>query len=736
MKPWIGLIRLVNGQRQQGGHPCCAWLTPPLHPARGREGDSFAMVLELSGPASSRLYREIRDAAAQAFWSTPGSPVAALRRAIIAANRTLSQFNHQVPVESRCWGNLACAALCSNEVFIAIVGIAQARLLSAGVQEQYPDQFLPPLGSRQWAEVSIAYSPIQPGTTLLLTPQTLTEFIAPDALDVVLRRKKEEILDGLEQLAGGESLTALVICWPEEQPAPLPPPPRRRRILPPKEVSTTPPLEELPREPQPIPQEIPPWAPAIQEEVVGGKEAETEAELPKPVPWEQRDSSVIPGLQPRAAEPRRPAGGILAVGRALINGASIVGQAVARAAVSMGRGMGTFIRRGGSTLFRRTLPGTERPPRVQRAVRLPPPENSRQMAAIAIIILILVVLITLLTWFQYGRNLRRNQALSLAQKHVAAAQQAPQPDLARSHWEAVLTLLADYDDPEATALRTMAQDVLDVMDGVIRVDPILVADLKQTSLSRLATWEQSIAVVENGAQVRHILVGGESELIPLSQVSAVVDIARYQPKLRASPVLLILGADGSLWGYDAHWSQAHQYAFSPPPGGHMPVAMETYQERLYLLDPTSDQIWRYWAQGEEFTAEAERYFSEPLSLDGARDMAIDGNIYVLFEDGRVARYLEGRAVPFAVTGVPSPAARFTALAVDPQLTNGPVYLADGASERIVILKETGAFCAQLRAQGEEFRDLQALTISDTGNDLFISAGGKIYRVPIPPLPCR
>jgi hypothetical protein len=360
------------------------------------------------------------------------------------------------------------------------------------------------------------------------------------------------------------------------------------------------------------------------------------------------------------------------------------------------------------------------------------------MAALAIVILILVILATLIAWFRYGPDLRRGQVLSQAQAHMLAAQQATHPELARPHWEAILTLTADYDDPEARALRTMAQDALDQMDGVIRVAPTLLADVgDRVSRNRLVAWEQSVAVLEGQGQVRRVLMGGGSEVLSLPGSPVLIDIARSQPGPgQPSSALLILGAGGLLWAYDSRWSEARPMALSAVPGGHDPVAMATYGGRLYLLDPAGGQIWRYLPENGEFAKEPEPYFLETPSLSGARDMALNYSIYVLFEDGAVARYEEGKAAPFAVSGIPAPEARFVALAVDPNVENGPVYLADEASDRIVVLRDTGVFCAQLRPSGDEFRGLQALTVSEAGDALFVLAGGRIYRVTIPPLPCR
>lgn len=740
MEPWIGWIRLTRGQRQIGTHPGSAWLTPPLHPAPGRESERFAMMLDLVGPAPSRLYRELRAAAAQAFWSTPGSPIAALRRAVMAANRSLLRFNRQVPSESRCGGHLACAALRADEVFLAYVGRAGSWIISTDGDEQHPAQPLAPLGLRPYAEVAIAYIPIRPGMTLLLSTQSLLGQVTPDALSQVLRRREEDLLDGLEQLAGDEPLTALVLRWPPEEPPPPPsqPSPRRRRAppAPPPEIPSglPPPPEE-----KKTSAEFPVGEPTPGESV--GEETKTEVAEPAIAPWEME-------LPPQPSRPLSPLGGaaggaIAQMGRRWVKGAAAVGGGTVRSISAVGRGLGAVAftgYRGMGLLLRRALPGPERRrtalPRTSRPV---PHENPRRMAALAIIILILVALTALIAWLRYGQDLRRGQALSQAHEHLRAAQQALHPDVVRSHWEAVLALTADDEDPEARALRTLARDTLDRMDGVLRVDPVLLADLDIPIVrNRLVVWEQSVAVLEGERQVRRILLSGEQEVFSLPGSPALIDIARNQPGPgHPASVLLILDAEGHLWAFDSRWSEARPVALSAVPGGHNPAAMAVYGGRLYLLDPAAGQIWRYLPQNGGFGGEAEPYFSsEAPPLSGARDMAVDGNIYVLFEDGEVARYLEGRAMPFAVTHVPPPSPRFVALAVDPDLTNGPVYLADGASDRIVLLRETGTFCAQLRSPAEEFQGLQALTISETGDTLFVLAQGKIYRVAIPPLPCR
>ncbi|MCS7178243.1 MAG: hypothetical protein RML46_03665 [Anaerolineae bacterium] len=742
MEPWVGIIRLVGGRRQEGGHPGCAWFLPPLQPAPGRERERFAMVLSLNGPAPSRLYREIREATAQAFWSTPGSPVAALRRAAIAANRTLVRFNRQVPGESRYLGSLACAALRAHEGFLAHVGPAWSRAIGAGGEEQFPEQTLPSLGTRPYVETAISYIPIQPGTTLLLSAPNPLQFATLDALDHVLQREEAAILDGLEQLASDEDWAALVVRWVEEAlrpvsvPAPRRPKPRRLaepsavpppRPEPPRRPESAPPVGERALAPEPGPR----TAPAQEAE----EETESEAGFWEPEPvYRPEEMPVRETSSVRAEGP----GAWARLGEALATRASAIGKRI-QAGFS-------GLRRGGRTLLRRALPGVDRRRITSaRMVRVPPQENPRQMAALAIIILMLVILLTLIAWLRYGRDLRLSQALSLAQAHVRAAQQATRPEEARLHWEAVLNALNGYENPEAVALHTAAQEALDRMDGVLRVQPTLVADVGMPDARyRLAAWDHSVAVLQDGRRILTFAPGSQGKTIPLPESIMLLDIAptgALHPQADAGqwpPGLLILGTGGHLWVYDWQWPEPRPVPFPAPPGGHDPAAIATYEGRLYLLDPVAGQIWRYVPQGGGgFRQEAEPYFPpDAPPLAGARDMTIDGNIYILFENGQVARYLKGQAMPFTVARVPEPTPHFVAFTVDPALTDGPIYLADRAAERIVVLRANGEFCAQLRPPGTEFRHLKAIAISQTGDTLFVLAGGRVYRLPLPPLPCR
>ncbi|RME33168.1 MAG: hypothetical protein D6793_10105, partial [Thermoflexia bacterium] len=710
--------------------PGVVWMGEPMRPALERHGEQFALVLDLGSDAPSRLYREVREIAAQTFWSTRGSVLAALSQAAAAANEALFRHNRRVEARERYRGALCCAALRAEEAFVLLVGPACAGALSEGGLELHPGQETPPLGAWPFPDPIAVYIPFGPETVLLLAAHPIHRWVTPDALQQVLAREAlEDILDGLEQLTGEDSLTALVVRWSEAAPAPAPSPrPREKASTPLPSVTVLAPPP--PAEAQALPEETYP------EEAPGFYPTPgIPATAPSPGQERAPGETFIPRIHP--AGEKRPvlAAALANAAHTTAAGARRVGHALASGAASLQRGM--------RTLFRRTLPGRERRRVVpRRAYRPPPPENRRLMAALALFILLLVAAVTAGAWGRYGRDLAHNRMLSQARQHAQEAQRASDPAIARSHWESVLAILADDNHPDAVALRTEAQSALDRMDGILRTPSVPLEDLGPSfAARRMAVGNGWIFLLEIRADNRylHRLSEGPDEI--LLNDPGLIDIAWNQPvRGLTRKALFILGTGGRLWTYDLAWPENPRRApFVSPPGGNEPVAISTYGDRLYLLDPTANQIWRYIPREDgEFARGPEAYFAAvaPRQLAIARDMAIDGNIYVLSTDGTLARYLNGAPVPFTVAGIPGAAFRPIALAVDPALTDGPVYLADAAEGRVVVLRATGEFCAQLRPQAGTWEGIQTLALSETGDALYLLAGGRIYRVEIPSLPCR
>jgi hypothetical protein len=211
---------------------------------------------------------------------------------------------------------------------------------------------------------------------------------------------------------------------------------------------------------------------------------------------------------------------------------------------------------------------------------------------------------------------------------------------------------------------------------------------------------------------------------------------------RTSVLLILEEKDGALLSYDPAWMDEagnprlkRSFLDTPPTG--MPKAVGSFDGRFYVLDALADesgQIWRYQPVGDTYPDQPERYFVDPppKPLVDALDMAIDGNIYILYADGTILKFLGGQPEDFDVRGLPGDLGHAVAFAVDADGNSRAVYVADRGNERVVVLESDGAFQSQFRAEGV-FDDLEALAVDEAGKRLYVLSGGRFYIASLPAL---
>lgn len=725
IEPIVGTLRIVSGTRLDDAAPCATALTPPPRAARSREGERLFILLDLSGPASPHLYRELREVVAQTYWSTTGSITAALRQAAAAANRYVFRANLQSTPPDRCHGGLICAVLRGDDFFILQAGSSRAcffPLRGERLECFSRGEDPPPMGTGQLADVRLYHTFIASGDTLLLASPALVREAGEEAIAHVLPRfEVQEVLEGLEQVGAGADFVALVVRWPlpsagsqAEAPVARETPqafPRRRTLAGLRRERSA----ERPVEPRKLPRPRP---------------------RTRPKPARYPSSKLGPGL----------------------------GERVNRGIRSMGRGVvaaGAGLAGGVSTLFRRMLPGPERKARRRAPHRRPVPEENRAvMIAIAIGIPIVLAVIVALAYFSFGgKDARFQRLIHQAEEEIALAQAAGgTSEETRSHWEAALdhaSVAAEWkpDDPAAIVLQAQARAALDSLDGIIRLQPVQLWDLRPgTALRQLVIHGQMVFVLDPAeGRVAQLTLNptGDSvveqenivqtgQQVGEGEVGGLVDFAWVGPGgERQTGSLLILEEDGALISYDPAWvgeGGAPPFTRSllgTPPTG-TPRAVGSFEGRFYILDPVVDQVWRYEPRGDTYPEQPDRYFITPPSkpLETALDMVIDGNIYILHTDGAILKFLGHELQPFDVSGLFDETSQAVALAVDPDSDSGVVYVADRSNGCVVALEPEGALRARFCAE-EAFDALEALAVDEAAKQLYVVSGGRLYVASLP-----
>lgn len=406
------------------------------------------------------------------------------------------------------------------------------------------------------------------------------------------------------------------------------------------------------------------------------------------------------------------------------------------------------------------------------------------MMAIAIGIPVALAIIVALAYLSFGAEARVRGFISQAEEAVALAQAAGgNSEQARLHWEAALdharkaTRLRP-DDPVATALQAQARAAIDLLDGIVRLQPTQLWDFGSGAgapgygvpgyerqlvvqarmafvLDPAGGWVAKLTLGPTGDRVVEQGEWGTTEHeVPIlvqtgqdvdgGEVGALVDCIWGSPGgERQTSSLLILEEDGGVISYDPAWVDeggsprlTRSFLGTSPSS---PAVVDFFGGRLYVLDKDANQIWRYNPRGDTYPDRPDRYFvtSPPRSLVDALDMAIDGHIYVLYEDGEILQFLGGEHQPdFDVRGLPGDGMQAVALAVDQDGSSGAVYVADAGNKRVVVLGPDGAFQAQLRpdeAVGAEaaFDALESLVVDEPARQLYVVSGGRLYVASLP-----
>jgi hypothetical protein len=172
------------------------------------------------------------------------------------------------------------------------------------------------------------------------------------------------------------------------------------------------------------------------------------------------------------------------------------------------------------------------------------------------------------------------------------------------------------------------------------------------------------------------------------------------------------------------------------------INLSSFADRLYALDTALNQIWRHPAGdlGARYLPGTLPWLVGPGEPDvsSARDLAIDGRVYVVLRDGTVVVFAPAEQARFHlptsngrshVVDAEQASIRPSAIWVKTK-GEGPLYIADPGQRRVLALsREDGGFLHQWMApQNRDFSGIRA--IAEVDRWLLILAGSNLYAVTI------
>lgn len=154
--------------------------------------------------------------------------------------------------------------------------------------------------------------------------------------------------------------------------------------------------------------------------------------------------------------------------------------------------------------------------------------------------------------------------------------------------------------------------------------------------------------------------------------------------------------------------------------------MKSYNDRLYILDPERNQIWKYPRQREGFSS-GEAY-NQNADLSKSVSLAIDTSIYVLNSDGTITQLYQGQKQEYPLRRPPL----LSLTAPTKIFTNADLnrmFILEPANQRVVIFRKdskNGGAQYQTQYVFENTGALRDLLVVD--NRLYVLDDKRVYFV--------
>jgi hypothetical protein len=687
-----GQLHIVNGETQTAtAVPGLLAQPAPAKAARGRERDFLFVHLSLSGPLdeTATLAHDLVEFLTGRFYNAPGGSVTgALRKAIGETNELLLRWNLSGAGRAR-EGALSCAVLRGEELFVAQVGEALALVgHNFGVERlppKTPDR-VTPLGQTAGLDVRYFHTRLQAGDMLLLGDPRLGYLSAESTANALVESDVESGLAELASLVGTDSARLLLVEFSDEAADYVPDVAQPLRQVEARANMVPPPSQ---------PQRSPP-------PTITSPAAATAVRLPQ---------INLPALDPERVE-------------------TSARQATSTAARGLARVAGVLA----DVMMLVWPPQTREEAEAQGHWAWP--------ALAAVVIPVIVTLVVSGVYFQRGQVMRftelkqeMNQSLGLA------AQDGGFNEPARPHYLQVLALAEEADalrpgDGEVARLRREAQNALDRLDGITRLQSERLYQYEAgTELAAVVIrpgFSGGIYTLDGARSLVYYHETSEDYLLMTGQrplnllfpgqvvgshvVNHVVDIVwRPQGLTISREGLAMLDRGGAAITYFPNLQDTRAATLGFASDWREPTAVTSFSERLYILDREAREVWKYFPDGEGFVLKDDdrtiRFLENP-ELNEAVDVAIyseDGSVVVLYGDGRLRRFVGGRAlwseVELQQNGLDSPLVAPTAVKIIGRGLNSSIFVADPGSGRILQFSLGGILLAQYKAADADGREL-------------------------------
>jgi len=155
-------------------------------------------------------------------------------------------------------------------------------------------------------------------------------------------------------------------------------------------------------------------------------------------------------------------------------------------------------------------------------------------------------------------------------------------------------------------------------------------------------------------------------------------------------------------------------------------SISTYSSNIYLLDTDLGEVWKHVVREGGYAKGTKYVDTKKINLKNAIDFAVDGNIYVLMNDGTVSKFVKGSLEQdFSLRDIPAPNNKITTpvkIYTDEDTAN--IFVLDAGDNRILKFDKSGSFLNQYFFDGVTIEDF---VVNPKLQKIWALSKGKIYE---------
>jgi len=189
--------------------------------------------------------------------------------------------------------------------------------------------------------------------------------------------------------------------------------------------------------------------------------------------------------------------------------------------------------------------------------------------------------------------------------------------------------------------------------------------------------------------------------------------------------ILFIAENNDIYFFNSETSSLNEVTLNIPLNADI-RSFDIFNKQLYILDSANNQIKKYTLSQEGFVKYTDWISDNTVDLTDAADMAIDGNIYLLKENGDLEVLSRGEKINTYKNVVDPPLLSPTK--IDTQDTLNDIYILDPKSRRVVVLEKNGILIEQYSSPS--FDNLLDIVALEDEKRIYILNNSAVMGVPL------